>query len=62
MLNEETYENFWEIFSSIPSLEKEGMSVTDEILEFDHAHPTHSNARLIDKDGNIVDVMSMILY
>ncbi len=59
MLNEETYENFWELFSSIPSLEKEGMSVTDEILEFDHAHPTHSNARLIDKDGNIVDVMSM---
>lgn len=59
MLNEETYENFWELFSSIPSIEKEGMSVTDEILEFDHAHPTHSNARLINKDGEVLDVMSM---
>ncbi|MDF2632595.1 MAG: myosin-crossreactive antigen [Caproiciproducens sp.] len=59
MLNEETYENVWELFSTIPSLEKAGMSVTDEILEFDHAHPTHANARLIDKDGKILDVMSM---
>lgn len=59
MLNEETYENFWDLFSSIPSLEKEGMSVTDEILAFDHEHPTHSNARLINKDGEVLDVMSM---
>lgn len=59
MLNEETYENTWELFSSIPSLEYEGMSVTDEILEFDHAHPTHANARLIDKNGEVVDTMSM---
>lgn len=59
MLNEETYENVWELFSSIPSLEQEGMSVTDEILSFDHAHPTHANARLIDKNGEILDVMSM---
>lgn len=59
MLNEETYENFWELFSSIPSLEQEGISVTEEILAFDHAHPTHGNARLIDKDGNVLDVMSM---
>ncbi|QUI23913.1 oleate hydratase [Vallitalea pronyensis] len=59
MLNEETYENFWELFSSIPSLEQEGKSVTDEILAFDDAHPTHSNARLIDKNGYVLDVMSM---
>jgi oleate hydratase len=59
MLNEETYENFWELFSSIPSLEEEGMSVTEEILAFDDAHPTHSNARLINKQGKILDVMSM---
>ncbi|WP_330368663.1 oleate hydratase [Alkaliphilus metalliredigens] len=59
MLNEETYENFWELFSSIPSIEHEGMSVTDEILAFDHAHPTHANARLINKDGEVLDVMSM---
>lgn len=59
MLNEETYENFWELLSSIPSLDQEGMSVTDEILAFDHMHPTHANARLINKDHEVVDVLSM---
>jgi oleate hydratase len=59
MMNEETYENTWELLSSIPSLETEGMSVCDEILAFDHAHPTHAKARLINKDGEILDVTSM---
>ncbi|MEM1484434.1 oleate hydratase [Oscillospiraceae bacterium PP1C4] len=59
MLNEETYENFWELFSSIPSLEQPNRSVTEEILNFDHAHPTCAHARLIDKDGKILDVTSM---
>lgn len=59
MLNEETYENLWELLSSIPSLECEHMSVTDEILAFDHAHPTHANARLINKDHEVIDVLSM---
>ena len=36
-LNEETYENFWELFGTIPSLRQPGHSVTEEILEFDHA-------------------------
>lgn len=59
MLNEETYENFWELFDTIPSLEQPGRSVTQEILNFDHAHPTSAKARLVDKDGNILDVKSM---
>ncbi|SDX79422.1 oleate hydratase [Eubacterium barkeri] len=59
MLNEETYENFWELFRSIPSLEVEGRNVTDEILNFDHLHPTHAQARLVDGNGNILDVTSM---
>lgn len=59
MLNEETYENFWELFASIPSLDMPNMSVTEEILNFDHLHPTHAQARLIDKDGVIQDVTSM---
>ena len=59
MLNEETYENFWELFSSIPSIENENRSVTEEILNFDHLHPTHAQARLIDKNGVIQDVKSM---
>ena len=59
MLNEETYENFWELFDSIPSINMPGMSVTEEILNFDHLHPTNAKARLIDKNGKIVDVKSM---
>jgi oleate hydratase len=59
MLNDETYENTWELLSTIPSLEDESISVRDEIIAFDKAHPTHANARLIDKNGNIQDVMSM---
>ena len=59
MLNEETYENFWELFSSIPSLEYPNKSVTEEILNFDHHHPTHAKARLVDKYGDIVDVTTM---
>ena len=59
MLNEETYENFWELFSTIPSLDLPGKSVTEEILNFDHLHPTHAQARLVDKYGVIQDVTSM---
>ena len=46
MLNEETYENFWELFDRIPSLDHPGQSVTKEILDFDH-------------HGKILDVKSM---
>lgn len=59
MLNEETYENFWELTSRIPSLEIANISVKDEILAFDHANPTHARARLIDKSGKVLDVHSM---
>ena len=59
MLNEETYENFWELFSSIPSLDFPGKSVTEEILNFDHLHPTHAQARLIDKYGSILNAHTM---
>ncbi|MEG0813802.1 MAG: oleate hydratase [Clostridium sp.] len=59
MLNEETYENFWELFRSIPSLTQPACSVTEEILNFDHAHPTHAQARLVNKDGKILDVNGM---
>lgn len=59
MLNEETYENFWELFRSIPSLDAPQRSVTEEILNFDHSHPTCAHARLIDSTGTILDVSSM---
>lgn len=59
MLNEETYENFQDLFRSIPSLEQPGRSVMEEILLFDHAHPTRARARLVDKEGKILYVHSM---
>ncbi|MFS4416433.1 oleate hydratase [Maribacter sp. 2307ULW6-5] len=59
MLNEETYENFWDLTSKIPSLEISNISVKDEILAFDHANPTHAKARLVDKDAKILPVTDM---
>ncbi|KZX38614.1 MULTISPECIES: oleate hydratase [Pediococcus] len=53
MLNEETYENLWDVLRSVPSLDHPGQSVTDDILNFDHAHPTHDVARLMDKRNGI---------
>ena len=53
MLNEETYENLWDLMRSVPSLDEPNQSVTDEILAFDHAHPTHDVARLMDKATGI---------
>ncbi|MDR2930811.1 MAG: oleate hydratase [Propionibacteriaceae bacterium] len=51
MLNEETYENLWDVLDTIPSLNSPGKSVTREILDFDHAHPTHDVGRLLDSHG-----------
>lgn len=59
MLNEETYENFWDLTSRIPSLDVPNISLKDEILAFDHANPTHANARLVDRDGNRLPVKNM---
>lgn len=53
MLNEETYENLWDVLRSVPSLDHPGQSVTDDILNFDYAHPTHDVARLMDKRNGI---------
>ncbi|WP_461218340.1 oleate hydratase [Lapidilactobacillus salsurivasis] len=49
MLNEETYENLWDLLGSVPSEDHPGWSVTDDILNFDHDHPTHDIGRLMDK-------------
>ncbi|WP_410771208.1 oleate hydratase [Fontibacillus sp. BL9] len=59
MLNDETYENTWDLLKSIPSLDDPRVSVRDEIIAFDTAHPTHSNARLVNKEGQVEDVTSM---
>lgn len=59
MLNDETYENLWDLLLSIPSLDQPGRSVREEIIEFDTANPTHSNARLVNAKGEVEDVLSM---
>ncbi len=51
MLNEETYENLWDVLRDIPSLEHPSQSVFDDIITFDHLHPTYDTSRLIDKNG-----------
>lgn len=53
MLNEETYENLWDLLSSVPSLDHPSQSVTDDILNFDHAHPTHDVGRLMDRTEGV---------
>ncbi|KJR49237.1 putative antigen [Desulfosporosinus sp. I2] len=59
MLNDEAYENTWELLSTIPSLNDPDKSVRTEIMEFDTAHPTRAKARLVNKNAEIEDVMSM---
>ncbi|WP_178020069.1 oleate hydratase [uncultured Paenibacillus sp.] len=59
MLNDETYENTWDLLRSIPSIDQPELSVRDEIIAFDTAHPTHSNARLVNREGQVEDVTSM---
>lgn len=58
MLNRQTYENFWDILSSIPSLENDEMSVTDEILTFSEKNPCNAKARFLDDAGEIMDSAS----
>lgn len=53
MLNEKTYENFWELFDTIPSLKKTGRSVAEEIQEFAHSHSGRTHGRLADREGLI---------
>ena len=58
MFNRQTYENFWDIMGSIPSLENEGNSVTDDMFEFSTTKPCKAKARLLDADGEIMDSSS----
>ena len=59
MLNDPSYECIWELLSFIPSVTDPNKSVREEINEFNKMIQTHSKARLVDKDGKIVDVSSL---
>lgn len=41
-LHEKGYDHFWELFRSIPSLNRKGASVKGEIVSFNRMHPIHS--------------------
>jgi oleate hydratase len=59
MLTTDNYECTWDLFRSIPSLEHPGRSVQDETIAFNARNPSHSNARLVDRNRSHVDVTSM---
>ena len=59
ILNNETCENMWDLFKTIPSIDDPSKSVRQEIVEFNSHHHTHANARLINNNAEVLDVMSM---
>lgn len=59
MLNIPTYECLQDVMSEIPSIEFDNISLEEEFLEYNQEFKTHSRARLVDKNGNKVDVTKM---
>ena len=55
MLEEEAYSATWDLFDSIPSLERPGVTVRQEIIAFNERVQTRANARLIDRQHNVLD-------
>ncbi|WP_210521584.1 oleate hydratase [Hymenobacter terricola] len=54
-----TYFCTYEVLASIPSLEHPGKSAYDDIFEFDRQIKTSAQARLVNREGYILDVTSM---
>lgn len=59
MLTTDNYECLWDLFKSIPSLEHAGQTVYDETIAFNELHPSHAQARLVDRNRFRVDVTAM---
>lgn len=59
MLTTDNYECTWALFKSIPSLERPGLSVFEETLEFNEKHVSNAMARLVDSRRARVPVASM---
>ena len=53
------HENFWELFSAIPSRIKPSRSVAEEIRNFAESHPVYAKARLMNREGKILDAADM---
>ncbi|MDU0959368.1 MAG: oleate hydratase, partial [Bradyrhizobium sp.] len=59
MLTTDHYECTWDLLSSIPSLERPGLSVHDETVAFNEENKAHSRARLVDRNRFKLDVSHM---
>ncbi|MBT0569748.1 oleate hydratase [Curvibacter sp. CHRR-16] len=59
MLTDETYLCTWDLFSTIPSLENPMVSVREEVIRFNERVKTHAQARLIDKNHQIIDASQL---
>jgi oleate hydratase len=55
MLEEEAYQTLWNLLSTIPSLEDNGVTVRQEILDFNKRVKTESHARLVDRDHSFIN-------
>lgn len=59
MLDYKQYQTLFNLLSEIPSIANPQITVTEEIYTFNEKVHTYDNARLIDKNGKIVDVSTM---
>jgi len=59
MFTTDNYECTWDLYKSIPSLDREGKTVFDETVEFNEEHKSHAMARLVDRRRAKVPVASM---
>ena len=59
MLTTDNYECSWDLFKTIPSLNREGKTVFDETVEFNERHKSNAMARLVDRRRAKVPVSSM---
>jgi len=59
MLTTDNYECTWDLFKSIPSLNRAGKTVFEETVEFNQEHHSHAMARLVDRRRARVPVASM---
>ena len=59
MLTTDNYECTWDLFKTIPTLTDPSKTVYEEIIEFNKRVKADSKARLVDKNGHIVDVSTM---
>lgn len=55
LLNIHTHANMMDMLKCIPSVNLPNMSVRDEIQHFTDANPIHENARLLDKNREIIN-------